>query len=451
MSSIRLVTEIPGPKSKELLLRREQNVPRGPASVLPVFVSRAEGAVLEDVDGNRFLDFAGGIGCVNVGHRPAQVTRAIANQLERFLHCCFSVTPYESYIQLAEILNRNTPGDFAKKTIFVNSGAEAVENAVKIARAYTGRPGVFCFEDGFHGRTLLALTLTSKTIPYKAGFAPFTPEVYRIPYAYCYRCPYRLVHPDCQVHCADHLEDAFKRHAEAETIAAVIFEPVLGEGGFVVPPLDFFARIAEICRRHGILIIADEVQTGFARTGTMFACERFGIEPDIIVTGKSIAGGLPLAAVTGRSEVMDAPIEGALGGTFSGNPLACEAAIAVWETLVKEDLPTRAENIGQLFERYTRSWLDRFPLIGDIRGLGAMRAIELVANRETRQPAKEEATEILNACHQRGLLILPAGTYGNVIRFHLPLTATDEQIEEGMGVADAALTLTSQQQQQIVI
>jgi len=440
MSSIRVTTEIPGPKSKALLARKEQSVPRGPASILPIFVSRAEGATIEDVDGNRFLDFAGGIGCVNVGHRPPKVTLAIANQLERFLHTCFTVTPYESYVQLAEILNHNTPGSFPKKTLFVNSGAEAVENAVKIARAYTGRPGLFCFEDAFHGRTLLTLTLTSKTKPYKTGFAPFMPEVYRLPYAYCYRCPFQLSHPDCEVHCADQLEDAFKRYAEAATIAAVIFEPVLGEGGFVVPPRDFFARISETCRRHGILTIADEVQTGFARTGTMFASERFGIEPDLIVTGKSIAGGLPLAAVTGRAEIMDAPIEGSLGGTFGGNPVACEAAVAVWEMLIEEDLPRRAENLGQLFERCTSNWLDRFPIIGDIRGLGAMRAVELVIERETREPAVEETRQILNACFQRGLLVLPAGTYGNVIRFHLPLMATEEQIVEGMAVAEAAFS-----------
>jgi len=444
MSSIRLITDIPGPKSQELQARRERNVPRGPASVLPIFVARAEGAVIEDVDGNHFLDFAGGIGCVNVGHRPAKVTRAIANQLERFLHTCFTVTPYESYVDLAEILNRNTPGDFPKKTIFVNSGAEGVENAVKIARAYTGRPGLFCFEDAFHGRTLLTLSLTSKTKPYKTGFAPFLADVYRMPYAYCYRCPYEMTYPKCEVHCADQLEDAFKRYAEAETIAAIIFEPVLGEGGFVVPPLNFFARISEICRRHGILVIADEVQTGFARTGTMFASEQYGIEPDLIVTGKSIAAGLPLAAVTGRAEIMDVPIEGSLGGTFGGNPVACEAASAVWEMLVEEDLPRRAKNIGLFFANYTRNWLDRFPIIGDIRGLGAMRAIELVSDRETKEPAAEATRQILNACHQRGLLVLSAGTYSNVIRFHLPLTATDEQLAEGMAVADAAFSQVCQ-------
>jgi 4-aminobutyrate aminotransferase/(S)-3-amino-2-methylpropionate transaminase len=439
MQSIRIVTEIPGPRSEELLARSERSVPRGPSHVLPVFVARAEGAIVEDVDGNRFLDFAGGIGCVNVGHRPPAVTEAIVAQASRFLHACFTVTPYENYVRLAEILNEKTPGKFPKKTFFVNSGAEAVENAVKIARAYTKRPGIICFEDSFHGRTLLALTLTSKTVPYKAGFGPFAPEVYRIPYGYCYRCSYKLTYPECGLDCAYRLEDAFKRYAEADTIAAVIFEPVLGEGGFVVPPPGYFDIILEICRRHGIVVIADEVQTGFARTGAMFACERFGIEPDIIITGKSIAGGLPLAAVTGRSEIMDAPIPGALGGTFGGNPVACEAALAVWEMLEREALPERAECIGKLFEEYTRTWLDRFPIIGEIRGIGAMRAIELVRDRASREPAKEEAQQVLHACHRQGLLLLSAGTYGNVIRFHLPITAAEEQIKEGLAVVEEAL------------
>ncbi len=361
MSTIRIVTDIPGPKSRALLARQEASTPRGLSKIHPVFVERAEGAIVEDIDGNRYLDFAGGIGCLNVGHRPEAVTQAVARQIERFLHTCFMVTPYESYLRLAEILNRNTPGDFPKKTFFVNSGAEAVENAIKIARAYTGRPGVIAFEDGFHGRTLLALTLTSKTA-YKTGFAPFAPEVYRLPYAYCYRCSYNLTYPDCQLRCARQLEDAFLRYVGAGSIAAVIFEPVIGEGGFIAPPPGFFETVTSICRQHGILLIADEVQTGFARTGAMFACERFGIEPDLIVTGKSIAGGLPLAAITGRAEIMDAPQPGGLGGTFGGNPVSCEAALAVWDVMVKENLPERAEQIGQLFEEFTGEWTERYPL-----------------------------------------------------------------------------------------
>lgn len=439
MSSIKLISQVPGPKSQELMARREQHVVRAAASAMPVFVSRAEGAIVEDVDGNRLLDFAGGIGCLNIGHRSGPVVEAIARQADRFLHTCYTVNPYESYLELAEILNDATPGSFAKKTFLVNTGAEAVENAIKIARSYTRRPGVVCFEDAFHGRTMLALTLTSKTVPYKEGFGPFVSDIHRIPYAYCYRCSYNLKYPSCGVFCADQLEDAFKRRAEAGSIAAVIFEPVLGEGGFVVPPREFGSRITEICRKHGILVIADEIQTGFARTGTMFACEQFGLEPDMILTGKSIAGGLPLAAITGRAEVMDAPGPGGLGGTFSGNPVACEAALATWRVLQEEKLAERSREIGLLFEDATKTWIERYEQVGDIRGLGAMWAIELVRNKETREPAREETSKVITRCHRQGLILLSAGTYGNVIRMHLPLVATDEQIREGLALIEQAL------------
>jgi 4-aminobutyrate aminotransferase/(S)-3-amino-2-methylpropionate transaminase len=443
MSSIKLVTELPGPRSKELMSRRELSVARAPASTVPFFVARGEGAVVEDVDGNRLLDFAGGIGCLNAGHTPGEVVDAIAAQAGRFLHTCFTVNPYESYIRLAEILNENTPGGYPKKTFLVNTGAEAVENAIKIARSYTKRAGVVCFEDAFHGRTLLALSLTSKTTPLKAGFGPFAPEVYRIPYAYCYRCSYNLSYPSCGLHCADQLENFFKRYVESGAVAAVIFEPVLGEGGFVVPPREFGSKITEICRRHGILVIADEIQTGFARTGTMFACEQFGIEPDLILTGKSIAGGLPLAAITGRAEVMDAPMPGGLGGTFSGNPLSCEAALATWKVITGDNLPERATQVGKLFEETTRTWAERFNLIGDVRGIGAMRAFELVRDRATKEPASDETKKILQHCHERGLIIISAGTHGNVVRLHLPPVATDDQLKEGLAVLESAFAAQS--------
>src|SRR6266852_3013200 len=321
MSAIRLRTSVPGPRSQEWMRRRTDAVPRGVSQITPIFVDRAEGALIEDVDGNRFIDFAGGIGCLNAGHRAPDVVAALRRQLDRFLHTCFMVTPYESYVKLAERLNALAPGDFPKKTLLLNSGAEAVENAVKIARAYTRRPAVICFEDAFHGRTLLTTTLTSKTHPYKAGFEPFASDVYRIPYAYCYRCSYGLTYPSCDLFCARHLEDTFKRVVASEDVAAVIAEPVLGEGGFVVPPKDFFRVLMEICHKHGVLFIADEVQSGFGRTGRLFASEYYGIEPDILVTAKSLGGGLPLAAITGRAEIMDAPGPGGLGGTFAGNPL----------------------------------------------------------------------------------------------------------------------------------
>jgi len=439
-SSIHLITAIPGPRSAELQKRREASVPRGVASVLPVFVRRASGATVEDVDGNQLLDFTGGIGCQNAGHRPPEVIAAIQAQLEQFLHTCFMVTPYAGYIQLAEELNARTPGNFPKKTFFVSTGSEAVENAVKIARHFTRRQAVIAFEDGFHGRTLLSLSLTGKSKPYKAGFGPFAPEVYRMPYAYCYRCPYSLTYPGCEVECANKLESMFKRHIEAEAVAAVVFEPILGEGGFVTPPAEWFDVVTKICRKHGILIIADEIQTGFCRTGPLFACERFGLEPDLIVTAKSIAGGLPLAAVTGRAEIMESPGPGGLGGTFGGNPVACAAALEILKAVDSLGLSERSEHIGRIFESRTKGWPGRFSLVGDIRGVGAMRAIELVKDRATKEPADVATQKVLAACHRRGLLIISAGTFGNVIRMLVPLIATDAQIEEGFLILEQALT-----------
>jgi 4-aminobutyrate aminotransferase / (S)-3-amino-2-methylpropionate transaminase / 5-aminovalerate transaminase len=438
-SSIRLLTAIPGPRSTELTKRRQASVPKGVSSVLPVFIRSASGATLEDIDGNQLLDFTGGIGCQNAGHRPPEVVRAIHDQAEQFLHTCFMVTPYEAYVQVAELLNARTPGNFAKKTFFVSTGAEAVENAIKIARHFTRRQAIIAFEDGFHGRTQLAMSLTGKSKPYKSGFGPFAPEIYRMPYAYCYRCPHGLTYPSCKIECARRLESTFQRHVEAEAVAAVIFEPVLGEGGFVVPPPEWFEVITGICRKHGILVIADEIQTGFCRTGPLFACQRFGVEPDIIVTAKSIAGGLPLAAITGRAEIMDSAGPGGLGGTFGGNPVACAAALELFKAVDTLDLAVRSERIGQLFQSLTRDWPRRFPLIGDIRGVGAMRAIELVKDPATKDPAAEQTRQVLAACHRRGLLIISAGTFGNVIRVLVPLVATDAQIEEGLNVLEQSL------------
>ena len=440
MSSIHLRTSIPGPNSQELMRRRNAAVARGVYHATPIFVARAEGAMVEDVDGNRYIDFAGGIGCLNVGHRAPRVMTAIRGQIEAFLHTCFSVAPYGKYVELAEKMNSLAPGTFPKKTILVNSGAEAVENAVKIARCYTRRPAVICFEDAFHGRTMLTMSLTSKTHPYKAGFEPFAGDIYRVPYAYCYRCSYSLKYPECGVFCAHHLEDAFKRLVAAEAVAAVVVEPVLGEGGFVAPPREFFTVLQEICRRHQILLIADEVQTGFGRTGAMFACERYGLVPDILVAAKSIAGGLPLAAVTGRAEIMDAPGVGGLGGTFGGNPVSCAAGLAAIETLERENLSSRAEKLGQQFDARAREWQRHFVLIGEVRGLGAMRAIELVRSHETREPAKEETEQVLRYCHEHGLILISAGSYGNVLRVLVPLAVTDEQFEEGLDIVEAGLT-----------
>ena len=440
MSTIQIRTEIPGPKSRALMVRREAAVPRGPAHATPIFAARAEGAVIEDVDGNRYIDFAGGIGCLNFGHRAPRVLSAVREQLDKFLHVCFSVTPYEGYIAVAEKLNALTPGRFAKKTLLVNSGAEAVENAIKIARAFTKRPAVICFEDAFHGRTLLAMSLTSKTHPYKAGFEPFASDVYRIPFAY----PYRNALGTSAEEFAHHLEDAFKRVVAAESVAAVIVEPVLGEGGFIVPPKDYYRLLQEICRKHGILFIADEVQSGIGRTGKWFASEHFGIEPDLTTSAKSLGGGFPLAAVTGRAEIMDASGIGSLGGTFGGNPVSCAAALAALETIEKDGLLARSTAIGKRFEERARAWQRKWPLIGEVRGLGGMCAIELVRDTQTREPADTETKEIARFCYEHGLITITAGTLNNVMRILVPLVVTDEQFDEGLGVLEAAIAAVAE-------
>jgi 4-aminobutyrate aminotransferase/(S)-3-amino-2-methylpropionate transaminase len=439
MSAIELKTELPGPRSRELLARREAAVPRGPYNATPIFVKEGRGAALVDVDGNRLLDFAGGIGCLNVGHANEAVVRAASEQLGRLTHGCFHVTPYESYVTLAERMNALAPGSFKKKTLFANSGAEAVENAVKIARAATGRQAVLAFEDGFHGRTLLALTLTSKVHPYKAGFGPYAPEVYRAPYAYCYRCPYALAHPDCAVACVDAIEDLFKRHVAADQVAAVIVEPVLGEGGFVVPPAEYLPRLRSLTERHGILLIADEVQTGFGRTGKLWAVEHRGVVPDILISAKSLAGGLPLSAVTGRADVMDAAGPGGLGGTFGGNPVSLAAAHAVLDQMEGGALFAAAERIGRAVSTRAAGWKERFPIVGDVRGLGAMWAIELVKDRKTKAPAKDETTAVARRCYESGLVTITAGTYGNVLRTLMPLVIGEDQLAEGLDVLERAL------------
>jgi 4-aminobutyrate aminotransferase/(S)-3-amino-2-methylpropionate transaminase len=443
MASIRLRTSIPGPRSQELMRRREAAVPRGIYHSTPVFVAKAEGALLEDVDGNTFIDLAGGIGCVNVGHRAEPILNAIREQLDQYLHTCFSVAPYEGYVQLAERLNLLTPGNFAKKTMLVNTGAEAVENAIKIARAYTKRPAVICFDDAFHGRTLLALSLTSKTHPYKAGFAPFPSDIYRIPYAYCYRCDFGLTYPSCAIACANHLEEVFKKVVAPESVAAIIAEPLLGEGGFMAPPPEYFRTLQEICRKHGILFIADEVQTGICRTGSLFACEQYGVAPDMLLTAKSLGGGLPIGSVTGRAEVMDAPGVGGLGGTFIGNPLSCAAALAVLDFVEREGLNDRAKRLGERFSAKATAWRERWSIIGEIHGMGAMRSLELVRDRQTREPATEAVKAITRYCYENGVITISAGTYGNIIRLLMPLIISEEHFEEAMSVLDTAIAHSS--------
>ena len=446
---IRLQTEIPGPKSRALLARRSKAVPRGVPAVTPIAVVHADGAVLTDADGNRLIDFGGGIGVVNTGHRHPGVVQAVREQLDHFAHVCFPVSTYEPYVELAERLNRVTPGSHEKRTFFVNSGAEAVENAVKVARFFTGRQAVICFEHGFHGRTNLAMALTSKVMPYKKGFGPFAPEVYRIPFPYCYRCGEagrvpsgRVVSGeavDCCMASRGRLEQIFAGTVDPDSVAAIIMELELGEGGFVPAPREYVDELVAFARDHGILFIADEIQTGFGRTGKLFASEHFGLVPDIIITAKSLAGGLPLAAVTGRADVLDAPHVGGLGGTYGGNPLACAAALAVLDAMETERIPARAQRTGDRIKARFREWADQYPYIGDVRGLGAMVAMELVTDRQTRAPDKALTGRVVAGALTRGLLLLSAGTYGNVIRVLAPLTADDSVIDEGLAVFGAAL------------
>ena len=439
-----LKTAIPGPRSQELQRARQAAVPRGPYNITPVFIARGEGALLEDVDGNRFIDFAGGIGVLNTGHAPKNVVRAIQQQAEKYLHSCFHVTMNEPYVRLAETMNRITPGSFPKKTFFANSGAEGVENAVKVARNFTRRQAILCFEDAFHGRTLLAMSLTSKVHPYKDHFGPYAPEIHRMPFSYCYRCPWGKRYPGCNIECATFLEDFFKRYVDPQTVAALIVEPVMGEGGFIMPPQEYYPILVASCRKHDVLVIADEVQTGFGRTGRMWASEHWGIEPDILVASKSIAAGMPLASVTGRAEIMDAPMEGSLGGTFGGNPLACAAALAVIETIEKQDLAGRAAKIGEkVRDRFEALW-KRCPSVGNVRGVGAMRAIEFVKDRATKEPARELVNRVVRLCYERGLIVLGAGTYGNVIRTLMPLVITEDQLEEGLEVLEGAIIEAAQ-------
>ena len=422
---------------------RDKEVPRGPFNVTPYFTAKAKGAEIWDVEGKRYVDFAGGIGVVNVGHCNDKVVAALKEQAEKYLHTCFHIVMYEPYVELARRLNRLTPGDFAKKTVLVNSGAEAVENAVKAARYYTKRPAIITAEGAFHGRTLLAMSMTSKVMPYKFGYGPYAPEIYRLPYAYCYRCSFNLTYPSCGLACAHYLEDFFIDHVAAEQTAAVVMEPVLGEGGFVVPPPEYFKIIADICAKHGILFVADEVQTGVCRTGRMFAMEHYGVTPDITTVAKSIAAGLPLAGAVGRAEVMEASHVGGLGGTYGGNPVACAAALAVLDFVEEVGLAARAEAIGARVRQRFNQMAERYPLIGEVRGLGAMMALELVSDRDSKKPAPGRTKQLVGWCQEHGLILLACGKYGNVIRTLMPLVISDDLLEEGLDIIEKGLAAIS--------
>lgn len=415
-----------------LLAARAEHVARGVGNAHPLVVERAEGARLWDVDGREYIDFVGGIGVLNVGHNHPRVVQAVRDQLERVTHTCFQVGMYEPYIRLAGRLCAVAPGAFAKKALLVTTGAEATENAVKIARAYTGRPGVVAFANSFHGRTLLGMTLTGKTKPYRQNFGPFAPEVYHAPFPYAYR--------GWDVERAiDGLHELFEQQCAPDRVAAVIVEPVLGEGGFVPAPPAFLAALRELTERHGIVLIADEIQSGFGRTGRLFAIEHSGVVPDLITVAKSMAGGLPLAGVVGRAEVMDGPAPGGLGGTYAGNPLACAAALAVLDIFEHEGLLERAEALGRRLHGHLRALQARHREVGDVRGLGAMLAVELVRDPDTREPAPELADRMLVAARENGLILLKAGLYGNVVRILAPLTIEEPLLERALAIFDAAL------------
>ncbi|MEV5710322.1 4-aminobutyrate--2-oxoglutarate transaminase [Actinoallomurus sp. NPDC052274] len=431
-----LKTAIPGPRSAELHARKNAAVSAGVSTGLPVYVERAGGGILVDIDGNQLIDFGSGIAVTTVGNSAPRVVERVRAQVADFTHTCFMITPYAEYVEVAEALNELTPGEHEKRSALFNSGAEAVENAVKIARSHTGRPAIVAFDHAYHGRTNLTMALTAKNMPYKHRFGPFANEIYRVPMAYPYRWP---TGPE---NCADEAFDAFvsQLHAQVgeENTAAVIIEPIQGEGGFVVPPAGYLARIAEWCHDNGILLIADEIQTGFCRTGDWFACDHEGVVPDLITTAKGIAGGLPLAAVTGRAQVMDAVHGGGLGGTYGGNPVACAGALGAIETMKAEDLPARARAIEALVVPRLRELAAKYPQIGDVRGRGAMLAIELVSDPAAKTPDAGLTAAVSRACHAAGLVTLTAGTYGNVLRFLPPLSITDDLLTEGLDILEQA-------------
>ena len=429
--------------SQELMAMREEYVPQGPFNVTPLFVEKAKGAVVYDVEGRELIDFAGGIGVMNIGHCHPKVVAAIKDQAEKYTHTCFHVVMYEPYVKLAERLCILTPGSFPKMAMFANSGAEAVENAVKIARYYTKRPAIIAFENGFHGRTLLTMSLTSKVMPYKLGFGPFAPEIYRMPYAYCYRCPFGLKYPDCDVTCANYIKEFFVSNVAAESTAALVVEPIMGEGGFITPPQEYFSKLIRVCQDNGIVFIADEIQTGMGRTGKMFAMEHWGVEPDLVTVAKSLAAGMPLSAVVGKKEMLDAPHVGGLGGTYSGNPVCCRAALAVLDVIKEENLLEKAEALGKKLRERFNALQQQFEIIGDVRGKGPMLALELVKDRETKEPAADEAKALVKFCYENGLILLSCGNFSNVIRTLMPLVITDEQLERGLAIMEEGLVALS--------
>ncbi|MFP4108329.1 MAG: 4-aminobutyrate--2-oxoglutarate transaminase [Desulfonatronovibrio sp.] len=425
-------------KTSQLLERRRKFVPKGVFNVTSYFAESAEKGTITDVEGRELIDFAGGIGVVNVGHSHPGVVEAVCKQAERFTHTCFHVVMYQEYIDLAEKLTNLTPGDFPKMAALFNSGAEAVENAVKSARHYSGRSAVISFDCGFHGRTLLSMSLTGKVKPYKLGFGPFAPETYHMSYAYCYRCPLNLSYPQCDVACARNLENFFIKNAAAEEVACLIVEPVAGEGGFIAPPKEYFTVLKDICKKHGIIFIADEIQTGFGRTGTMFAMEQYDVEPDLVTAAKSMGGGLPISALIGRSEILDHPQIGGMGGTYGGNPISCAASLAVLEAFEEENILHKGHVLGKKMRQGFDRLAGRYACVGDVRGLGSMLAMEIVKDRKSKAPDPDLTKKIISHAHENGLITMACGNFGNVIRTLAPLTMNDETLDKGLKIMEQA-------------
>jgi 4-aminobutyrate aminotransferase/(S)-3-amino-2-methylpropionate transaminase len=444
MSYIRLNTEIPGPRARDIIARRQAAVPSGMGRATDVVVERASGALIFDVDGNTLIDFAGGIGMIAVGHAPAAIVDAIAAQARKFIHVCALVATYEPYVELAELLNELAPGTFKKKSIFANSGAEGVENAIKLSRKYTGRPAVVCFEGGYHGRTLLTLSLTSKYGLFKSGFGPFAPEIVRLPIPQLFRTPAGMTDEQYLDFGIKQLEHAFVAQVDPVAVAAVIIEPVQGEAGFIPVPPRFLTRIRELCDQHGIVLIADEVQCGMGRTGRLFAVEHYGIVPDLIVTAKSLGAGMPIAAVTGRAEIMDAAHLGGIGGTYGGSPVACAAAIEAVTMIRQPEFLAHARHLGDVMREVMNGWKDTWPVVGDVRGLGPMMLAEFVRDRATKEPSTpDETLQIVRQVVANGVVVMRAGLYSNGLRLLPPLTMPEDMLREGLSAIDRAIEKVS--------
>jgi len=442
----KIVTELPGPKSQEILKLRAENVPVGVSYGIQTVIKRGEGAMFEDVDGNILMDFAGGIGVMNIGYSHPEVVAVVKEQAEKFFHTSINVVQYEQYIKLAEKLNKIVPGNFPKKTMFVNSGAEANENALKIAKKFTGRSEIVTFSGAFHGRTAMTMALTSKVKPYKFGFGPFPSGVHRAEFPYIYRRPAGISEENALAYYIERLDNFFLEHCDPEEVAAVIIEPVQGEGGFVTAPIEYVRYLRQLCDKHGMLLICDEIQTGYGRTGRMYACEYWaeaGIYPDIVTSAKSIGAGLPLSTVTAKAEIIDASQAGGIGGTYCGNPLATTAALKVLEIMERDDYSAKARHINEITVARLEAMKSKYSIIGEVRSLGAMIAVEFVKDRETKEPAKDEVKNIIKECNKHGLVVLDAGIRGNNIRFLMPLCLTDQQLNVGLTIVEDAISKIS--------